>query len=88
MLQERIPDRAKCVEPDRVRPRGVHRPRDLRVRDAALIPRAVVGSTAGTKPGAEARRLLHRADRPPADADGARRGRRISVLYTADTAAS
>src|SRR5438067_7886071 len=55
-------------------PRGVHRPGHFRARDAAH-PRARVDLLRAREPGAEGRRLLHGADRPPADADGAWRRR-------------
>src|SRR4029079_5322054 len=54
-------------------PRGVRGSGHLRARDAAH-PRALLDLLRARKPGTEAGRLLHRADRPAADAEGARHG--------------
>src|SRR5713226_9651447 len=66
------------IQPRRARPgaaRGVHRPADLRARDAAH-PRARLDLLRPRFADPQGGRLLHGADRPPADADGARLGRR------------
>src|SRR6185436_6405922 len=66
----------RFVEVRRARPgpaRGLRGSGHFRARDAAH-PRALLDLLRAREPGPEGRRLLHGADRAPADADGARQG--------------
>ena len=69
-----------CHEPVRARrarsrpPQRLHRPGRLRGRDGAHLGEDL-GVLRPRVPGAEGRRLLDAADRPPADGDGPRPGR-------------
>ena len=75
MLHERIPDLAKFVEPDRVRKEVYTDPQIFELEMERIHERVWIycGHESQVP---QAGRLLHGADRPPADADGARAGRR------------
>ena len=74
MLHERIPDLSKFVEPDRVRKEVYTDPQVFELEMERIHERVWIycGHESQVP---KAGRLLHRADRPPADADGARQGR-------------